>query len=104
MSELFYGSINYDELLAAAKSGKASIKKVTKKDGSTFRAIDINVWINDKPDQFGRDGAVVVQVNEEAYKAGEKGVYIANLKKSTPTVQEASADDFNDDIDDDLPY
>lgn len=103
-NQLFYGSINHDEYMAFLKSGKAKVNIVTRKDGSTFRSVDVNVWINEKPDQFKNDGSILVQTNEEAFKAGEKGAYIANIKRSTQAVKEATADDFNDDIDDDLPH
>lgn len=101
-NQLYYGSINYDELLKAVKSGNAKTSIVTRQNGETFRAVDVNVWINEAPDQYKNDGSISVQLKKEAYDRGEKGPYIGNLKKSTPTVIEADPNAFNDE--DDLPF
>jgi len=102
-NQLFFGSINYDELLKALKSGTAKTSIVTRKDGATFRTVDVNVWINEETDQYKNDGSISVQLKKEAYEAGEKGAYIGNIKKSVQSVQDAPSDAFADEPDD-LPF
>lgn len=100
MSKLLTGSINYDTLLEALKTGMINAQK----GENGVRYVNINVWINDEPDQYKNDGSIQLQFKKEY--AHEKKIYLGNLKFYTPKVQEASADDFakDEDEDDDLPF
>lgn len=92
----FYGQINFDNLLAGVKSGKVQTSIVTRKDGSTFRAININVWVNEKP-KYDQDASISLQ-NKEEFRE-EKNVYIGNLRYMESNVKEANAEDFNEEYD-----
>lgn len=98
MAQRLYGSINYDALLKILKTGKAK----TFVTESGVRLVNINVWVNDKPDDYDNDASIQVQLKEKFVKAGEKNPYIGNLKKHTPKITEAKAEDFEED--DDLPF
>lgn len=98
MAQLLYGSINYDALLEVLKSGKAKTFKTEK----GIRLINVNIWVNDKQDDYGNDASIQVQLKEEHTEKGEKNPYIGNLKKHTPKTTEATAQDFQED--DDLPF
>lgn len=97
MSQLLYGSLNYDALLKAVKSGKVK----TFKTESGVRLINVNVWVNDEPDKYDNDASIQVQYKDEFKE--EKADYVGNLKKYVKKEpKEASANDFSDD--DDLPF
>ena len=98
MSQLLYGSLNYDALLKAVKSGKVK----TFKTESGVRLVNINVWVNDEPDKYDNDASIQVQFKDEFKE--EKADYVGNLKKYVKKEpKEASANDFPDE-DDDLPF
>ncbi|MDR7712475.1 hypothetical protein [Riemerella anatipestifer] len=92
-SRNFYGQINFDKLLEGVKSGKVKTQIVEKKDGSKFRAVNINVWVNDEP-KYNQDASISLQNKEEFQN--EKNIYIGNLKYMTSKVTEATAEDFSD--------
>lgn len=98
MAQSFYGSINYDKLLESLKSGKL---KTYKHENGT-RYINVNIYIGDEPDQYKNDGSISVPLKEEYHQDNIRSVFVGNLKKSTPKVQDADAQDFQDD--DDLPF
>ncbi|WP_018676253.1 hypothetical protein [Riemerella columbina] len=99
MAQSFYGSINYDKLLESLKTGKL---KTYKHENGT-RYINVNIYISDEPDQYKNDGSISVPMKEEYHQDNIRSVFVGNLKKSTPKVQDADAQDFQDD-DDDLPF
>lgn len=68
MAQLLYGSINYDALLEVLKSGKAKTFKTEK----GIRLINVNIWVNDKQDDYGNDASIQVQLKEEHIEKGEK--------------------------------
>lgn len=76
MSKRFYGSINFDALLEAIKSGKV---RTFKADNGT-RYINYNMWLNDHQDKFGNDGSIQL-VNKKEFQ-DEKNVYISNFKEA----------------------
>jgi hypothetical protein len=95
---LLFGSINYDALLKAVKSGKVK----TFKTESGVRLININVWLNDTPDNYDNDASIQVQFKDEFRE--EKADYIGNLRKYVKKdPNPATAEDYKDD-DDDLPF
>ena len=67
----YWGSINLNEIKAAIASG---IKPFEGKKG---KYLDVNVWINDEPDQFGNSCSIQCY-NKETKQA----TYLGNLKKS----------------------
>lgn len=104
MAKLLYGSINYDALLDQLRTGNIETQIVTRKDGTTFRSVNINVWVNDEEDQYGNVASIQLQLKKEVRDKGEKSPYIGNMKLHTPTVQEGTAEDFAKSEDDDLPF
>ena len=104
MAKLLYGSINFDDLLNQLKTGNIETQIVTRKDGTTFRSVNINVWVNDTEVQYGNMASVQLQLKKEIRDKGEKAPYIANLKLHTPKVQEGTANDFPKEEGDDLAF
>ena len=104
MSQNYYGSINYDLLLENLKAGKLKTFKTEK----GVRLININVFVSDQPDQYENVASVSSPLKEEFHteEGGKKKnkVFIGNLKKSENSISEATADDFKEDEDDDLPF
>lgn len=99
MPQSFYGSINYDKLLEALKEGKVK----TFKTENGVRLVNVNIWINDKPDQYDNDASISLPLKEEFHEDKKKAVYVGNLKKHEPKIEEAGAEDFNDE-ESDLPF
>ena len=99
MSKSYYGSICHTDYMESLKTGKFKTIK-SDKNGKIY--VNVNLWINDEPDQFGNIASVQLAKKEE-YKGEKLKAYIANLKESEPKVpEEATTSDFEDD--DDLPY
>lgn len=98
MAQSFYGSIDYDKLLEALKSGKVK----TFKSDNGKRYVNINFWVGDEADQYGNHASVSLPLKDEFKQEKIKAVYIGNLKKSEPKITEATPQDFQDD--DDLPF
>ena len=99
MTQSFYGSINYDKLIEALKSGQ--IKTYKTENGT--RLINVNVWINDETDQYGNSGSISLPLKDEFQEEKKKVIYIGNLKKNTPSITEATPQDFEE-TEDDLPF
>lgn len=104
MAKSYYGSIDYDKLLNDLKAGRLK----TYKNEKGTRYINVQVYLNDQPDQFGQHGSLAVPLKEEFHTevAGKKQnkLYIGNLKESTPKISEATAEDFQDGDEDDVPF
>jgi hypothetical protein len=63
-------------------------EKITEgKNGKKY--LNITLWVNDTPDQYGNIGSVQVSQTKDQREAGEKKQYIGNFKQpnaaSTPT-------------------
>lgn len=99
MAISLYGSINFDKLMEALKSGKVK----TYKTENGVRLVNVNVWVNDEADQYGNHASVSLPLKEEYQEEKNKAVYVGNLKKNTPKITEASEQDFQEE-DDDLPF
>lgn len=87
------------------KIDKSKIKEHS--NGSKY--YQMQVFINDKPDQYGNDVSVAENQTKEASKAKEKKVYIGNGKvvyTSAPNVPapQKEAQPQNPDAKDDLPW
>ena len=74
MSKRMYGSICLSDLSAAYKAGHPGISK-SEKNGKIY--VNLTVWINDQPDQYGNDAGVQISQNKDY---AEKPIYIGNLK------------------------
>ena len=96
----FYGQINFDELINAIKTGKIETKVIERKDKSTFRIININVWVNDER-KYDNDASISLQFKKEFQE--EKKIYIGNLRYMEQKSREANTEDFTE-KDDDLPF
>lgn len=99
MSKSFYGSMCHSDYMEMLKSGKF---KGMKSDKSGKVYVNIQVWENDEPDQFGNSMSIKLVAKDE-FKDEKPKSFIANLKVSeAPKPTEPAAEEFNDD--DDLPF
>jgi len=93
-------------------NAKIDVKKINKDllfKGGKGTYLDLTIWINDKPDQFGNDISI-----EQRTAKGEAKIYLGNGKfyqKSEPRVETRESimnapDDFGPQIDDgsDMPF
>ena len=76
--------------------GKINLSKIDKDrifEGKQGRWIDVTIWINDKPDQYGNDLSI-----EQSVKKDEAKIYLGNAKsyvaKKDPP--EAKPDNWQD--------
>ncbi len=70
MSKMYVGSIDLS---------KIDKTKITEgKNGAKY--YDINIWINDKEDQFGNIGSIQERMSKEEREASQKPKYIGNCK------------------------
>lgn len=92
MSTLYNGSICLSDIpkdkITEGKNGK--------------KYLNVALWVNDNPDQYGNIGSIQVSQTKEQREAQEKKVYIGNFKQPTqaaPAPQAAPAEAA-----DDLPF
>ena len=71
MSKKYWGSMNLNAIKEAIQGG------VTPFEGKKGKYLEIQVWVNDEPDQFGNSLSIQVY-NKETKQA----TYLANLKLS----------------------
>ena len=58
--------------------GKINLSKIDKTkifEGKTGEWVDVTVWINDEPDQYGYDMSI-----EQSTKKGDDKIYLGNAK------------------------
>ena len=77
-------------------------------EGKKGKYVDLDVWINDEPDQYGNDASVNIRQSKEEREAKERKTYVGNGKKvfgwdeapqqSAPQSAPAPDDDGGDDI------
>lgn len=78
----------------------------TDKNGQPFKNggkyLNVSIFVNDQPDQFGNDASIAINQSKEEREAGEKRVYLGNGKivggKPAAPAQQAPA------ANDDLPF
>jgi len=98
MSTLYGASLNITKLSAAGKTGHSAFSKG--KNGDLY--VNINVWLNDLPDQFGNDMSLQLNSRKEL-REQEGKIYVGNGKKAQAAPPEAvKADDL--DVLSDLPF
>jgi hypothetical protein len=100
MSKLLSGSINL------SKIDKTKIIS-TDKNGNPFengsKFLNIVVWINDEPDQYGNNASIQISQSKEEREAGAKSIYIGNLKEPQSRNNEP-ASTRSASVADDLPF
>lgn len=107
MSKLLTGSIDLNKI------DKTKIVD-RDKDGNLFqngaKYLNIVVWINDEPDNYGNTASIQIGQSKEERDAGAKAIYIGNLKEpqsrnNEPTsAKNALATSKNLMTSDDLPF
>jgi len=100
MAKLLTGSINL------SKIDKTKIVDRDKngnpfENGSKF--LNIVVWINDEPDNYGNTASIQIGQSKEEREAGVKSIYIGNLKESQSRNNEPTSAK-NAQATDDLPF
>jgi len=90
MSTLYGASLNITKLSAAGKTGHSAFSKG--KNGDLY--VNINVWLNDAPDQYGNDMSLQLNSRKEL-REQEGKIYVGNGKKAQAAAPEAvKADDL----------
>lgn len=67
----YWGSINLDAIKEAIAGG------VKPYEGKKGKYLEVSVWVNDEPDQFGNSCSIQVY-----NKDSKQATYLGNLKKS----------------------
>ena len=84
MSKMLIGSIDLNKI------DKTKIVS-TDKDGKPFqngaKYLNVVVWVNDAPDQYGNDASIQLSQTKEDRDAGQKATYIGNLKSNSQPQQ-----------------
>ena len=100
MAKLLTGSINL------SKIDKTKIIS-TDKNGNPFengsKFLNIVVWINDEPDQYGNNASIQISQSKEERESGVKSIYIGNLKQPQTRNNEPTSAK-NAQATDDLPF
>ena len=80
-------------------SASINLKKVDKSlliEGEKGRYLNLTIWINDKPDQYGNDVSV-----EQRTERGKDKIYLGNGRSYKPTEQPvAGSNPISDELDD----
>ena len=72
--------------------GKINLSKIDKSklfDGKTGKWMDITVWFNEEPDEYGNNLSI-----EQSTKKGEQKLYIGNAKFYIPKEKEETKDEW----------
>lgn len=76
LKEIFTGSIDLSLI------DKNRIKTVTKNDGSTAKYYDIQLFVNDEPDQYNNIASIAANQTKQESEAKEKKTYLGNMKRT----------------------
>lgn len=79
MSKLINASICYSDLTDLAKKPHSAFSR-SEKNHKAY--VNIQIWINDEPDQYGNDATLMLNSKKESREVEGK-VYIGNGKTST---------------------
>jgi hypothetical protein len=90
MSKLYNGSICLTDIPK---------EKITTSEKNGKKYLNINVWVNDENDQYGNIGSIQLSQSKAEREAGEKKVYIGNIKQPL-----AAAAPVNNAVIEDLPF
>ena len=81
MSKLYSGSICVSEI--------PKDKLTTAKNGKLY--INLDIWVNDTPDQYENIGSISVRQSKEEREAKSKKIYLGNFK---PIEKKAESNDL----------
>jgi len=88
MSKLLTGSIDL------SKIDKTKIVSVDK-EGNPFKNnakyLNIVVWVNDEPDNYGNTASIQISQSKEERESGAKATYIGNLKEPQSRTNESTS-------------
>lgn len=100
MSKMLYGSIDL------TKIDKSKIVS-TDKNGQPFqngaKYLNVVVWVDDEPDQYGNTASVQQSLSKQERESGVKAKYIGNLKSNDPPTQTHVAEPIGQ-VDPDLGF
>ena len=94
-------------------SGSINVVKIDKNKlipGKQGKYLDLFIFMNDEPDQYGNDGMIVQSVTKEEREAGIKGAILGNVKIMRPREESANQQAYTpstpkvDVFDDDIPF
>jgi len=95
MSKLYNGSICLSDIPK---------EKVTTSEKNGKKYLNINVWVNDELDQYGNIGSIQLSQSKAEREAGEKKVYIGNIKQPQAATTPQNAAPVTNAVVDDLPF
>ena len=88
MSKLLTGSIDLNKI------DKTKIVD-RDKDGNLFqngaKFLNIVVWVNDEPDNYGNTASIQIGQSKEERESGAKSIYIGNLKEPQSRTNESTS-------------
>ena len=88
MSKLLTGSIDLNKI------DKTKIVS-TDKNGNPFengaKYLNVVVWLNDEPDNYGNTASIQISQSKEEREAGAKSIYIGNLKEPQSRTNESTS-------------
>ena len=88
-------------------TGKIDVKKINKAEmfvGEKGTYLDVVIFMNDEPDQYGNDGVVIQSISKEKREAGEKGPILGNVKVMRPKQEEPVGQPQPVLVEDDIPF
>lgn len=103
MSKMILGSLCLTDILAKAKEKHSAFSR-SEKNGKAY--MNIVVFENDEPDQYGNHFSVQLGVSKDAPES-EKKIYIGNMKYKDQPAKETTNDTSQRPVntyDDDLPF
>ena len=100
MSKLYLGSIDLNKI------NKSDI--VTKdKNGNPFtngaKYLNVSIWVNDEPDQYGNHLAVKAGGKDNSYYVGNAKEYVKQGEQQQQSLNSQPMNPITDELDD-LPY
>ncbi len=88
MAKLLTGSIDLNKI------DKTKIVS-TDKNGNPFengaKYLNVVVWVNDEPDNYGNNASIQISQSKEEREAGAKSIYIGNLKEPQSRTNEPTS-------------
>lgn len=97
---MILGSLCLTDILAKAKEKHSAFSR-SEKNGKAY--MNVVVFQNDEPDQYGNDFSVQLGVSKDAPES-EKKIYIGNMKYQASSGRIAQSTVKQTSVDDDLPF
>ena len=82
--------------------GKIDVKKIDKTRlyvGKKGTYMNVAIWVNDKPDQYGNEISI-----QQSVKQGEKIIYLGEAKPYSPKTEPPDVNDQEPENESDLPF